>query len=166
MSSQSFTPLFSSSMKNSARTSSPGDSRRGEGDRLSKSAAKRPTRLHFSCSGLLLRPVVLNWWTLWTHTLSHHEAEAQMYSAKIIKWCNNTECLHLVMIITSIHSIVCESACRPLTQRLQLSFELKGALHKLPRPPHVNHRHPGGSGQRQRTLDLHRERVSTMAQTL
>lgn len=60
MSSQSFTPLFSSSMKNSARTSSPGDGRRGEGDRMTKSAAKRLTRLHFCRSGLLFRPTLFS----------------------------------------------------------------------------------------------------------
>lgn len=83
MSSQSFTPLFSSSMKNSARTSSPGDSRRGEGDPMTKSAAKRRTRLYFCRSGLLFRPVVLNWLSLGTHTFFLiMKPRPQIYSKK------------------------------------------------------------------------------------
>lgn len=83
MSSQSFTPLFSSSMKNSARTSSPGDSRRGEGDPMTKSAAKRRTRLYSCRSGLLFRPVLLNWLSLGTHTFFLvMKPRPQIYSKK------------------------------------------------------------------------------------
>lgn len=72
MSSQSFTPLFSSSMKNSARTSSPGDSRRGEGDPMTKSAAKRRTRLYSCRSGLLFRTQLVE--SRDPHFFPHHEA--------------------------------------------------------------------------------------------